>query len=343
MKIIYTDKHRLHDTSGVTLWSFGQAVAIEEVPARAEFIRSALVEGGFGTIQAPVDHGLHPIADVHTPDYLEYLSSAYQKSLEYFKNDSPVLPEVFPIHKSPGRKPDHILGTKGYYSLDTYCPILEGTWEAAYWSAQTALTAADLLLQGEREVFALCRPPGHHAGKAYSAGFCYLNNAAIAARRLQAAGRVAILDVDYHVANGTQDIFYHDPQVLVCSIHGDPKVTFPYYWGYADEHGEGPGEGTHFNFPLPIGSGIDVYLQTLDQALEKIRAFQPSYLVLSLGLDIVKGDPVGGFVLQTKDFQHVAAAIAGLKMPTLLLQEGGYLESVLADCTTSFMNGFLGK
>ncbi len=343
MQIINSDKHRLHDTSQVTLWSFGKAVSIEEVPARAEIIRNALVDGGYGQVREPDDLGLQSIAEVHQSDYIDYLMTAYAQSMDAFGNRSAVFPEVFPILHTPMRKPDHILSSKGFYSLDTYSPILEGTWEAAYWSAQCALTAAELLTKKEKEVFALCRPPGHHAGSGYCAGFCYLNNAAIAARRLQKSGKVAILDVDYHVANGTQEIFYHDPDVLVCSIHGDPKVTFPYYWGYADEFGEGAGKGSHWNFPLAVGTGIEQYLQTLNQALSKIEGFNPDYLVLSLGLDIVAGDPVGGFLLQPVDFSRVAAAIARLKIPTLLLQEGGYLENTLAECITSFMNGFLKK
>jgi len=343
MQIIYTDKHKLHDTSNVTLWSFGGPVNIEETPARAEIIKAALLDAGLGELHNPEDHGIEPILKVHSADYVDYLKSAYQKSLDFFKNQSPVFPEVFPIRPIGKDTLKHILSIKGYYSLDTYSPILQGTWEAAYWSAQCALTGANLLRKGEQQVYALCRPPGHHAASDYCAGFCYLNNTAIAARALQPFGRVAILDIDYHVANGTQSIFYSDPNVLVCSLHGHPRVTFPYYWGYADEQGEGPGTGYHSNFPIEPGADLRTYLGYLEEALKTIQTFKPAHLILSLGLDIVADDPVGGFKLQPSEFTQVAESVARLNIPTLLIQEGGYLENQLAPCITSFIKGFLEK
>ena len=340
MKIVYCDKHWLHDTTDIQLWSFGGPVLIEEVPSRAEIIKTALLDSGFGEIQETKDFGLELIMNVHQKEYIEYLKGAYKESVSYFNKESPVFPEVFPIRLNPNRLPEHILSTKGYFTLDTYSPILEGTWEAAYWSAQSALTAANLLKSGEKAVYALCRPPGHHAASDYCAGFCYLNNAAIAAHSLQLDGRVAILDIDYHVANGTQSIFYENSNVFVCSLHGDPMVTFPYYWGYSDETGTGAGLGFHWNFPLAIGTTINQYLKALSIALEKIHSYKPDALVVSLGLDIVTGDPVGGFLVEPEEFAAIGNHIQSLNLPTLIVQEGGYLQDLLANCVTSFFEGF---
>jgi acetoin utilization deacetylase AcuC-like enzyme len=192
----------------------------------------------------------------------------------------------------------------GFFSFDTTCPILEGTWLAAYWSAQCAVTAAELVRRGSRAAYALCRPPGHHAGHDLYGGFCYLNNAAVAARALQrgSSDRVAVLDIDYHHGNGTQELFYSDPSVLFCSIHADPNVDYPFFWGGPDEDGEGAGKGLNRNWPLAHGTGEASYLVALDEALSVIRAFAPTYLLLSLGFDIMDGDPIplgGGFRVGT--------------------------------------------
>ena len=204
---------------------------------------------------------------------------------------------------------DRIDARLGAYSFDASSPIAAGTWEGAYWSAQTALTALDAVLAGERAAFALCRPPGHHAGADYLGGYCYLNNAAIAAEAAVAAGRrVAILDVDYHHGNGTQDIFYARGDVLFVSIHADPRMDYPYFWGHADETGEGEGEGATLNLPLPRGTDLAAYLPALDTALERIAAFAPDLLVVSYGADTFAGDPISHFRLETRGLCRRSAA-----------------------------------
>jgi len=236
---------------------------------------------------------------------------------------------------------DRIDARLGRYSFDTSTPIAEGTWDAAYWSAQCALTAADLVRAYRETAYALCRPPGHHAGVDFYGGYCYLNNAAIAARYLQA--RVAILDIDYHHGNGTQEIFYSDPAMLTCSLHADPDEEYPYYWGGADELGTEAGEGFNRNWPLPLGTGDAAYLETLDEALAVVRDFGPEYFVISAGFDIVAGDPGGGFKVTTAGLAEIGRRIAGLAghVPTLIVQEGGYLLDELGTNAVAFLSAFV--
>jgi acetoin utilization deacetylase AcuC-like enzyme len=241
------------------------------------------------------------------------------------------------------RNTAHPIGRAGYYSFGTYSPILKGTWDAAYWSAQCALSAAHDVASGAQTAYALCRPPGHHAATDLYGGFCYLNNAAIAARSL--GERVAILDIDFHHGNGTQEIFYMDPAVLYCSLHADPDQEYPYFWGAANEIGEGAGKGYNCNYPLPLGCDDELYLQTLDQALRRIQEFQPRYLVVSLGLDIIQGDEVGGFRVTPAGLGEIGQRIAALRheeapLPTVIIQEGGYLLSELGELVVRFLRVF---
>ena len=236
---------------------------------------------------------------------------------------------------------DRIDAKLGPYSFDASSPIAAGTWEGAYWSAQTSLTALDAVLAGDRAAFALCRPPGHHCGPDYLGGYCYLNNAAIAAEAGAAAGRrVAILDVDYHHGNGTQDIFYARGDVLFVSIHADPRMDYPYFWGHADETGEGDGEGATLNLPLPRGTDLAAYLPALDAALERIAAFAPDLLVVSYGADTFAGDPISHFRLETPDYATIARRIASLGLPALVVMEGGYAIDALGANVASFLAGF---
>ena len=226
--------------------------------------------------RSAADHGEAPLRAVHCEAYLAFLRSAHRIGGRRGATGD-ASGYAWPV---VGRRPldlDRIDARLGAYSFDASSPIAEGTWQGAYWSAQTALSALDALLAGERAAFALCRPPGHHAGADYLGGYCYLNNAAIAAQAAIAAGtaRVAILDVDYHHGNGTQDIFYARGDVLFVSIHADPRMDYPYFWGHADETGEGEGEGATLNLPLPRGTDLAAYLPALDAALERIAAFAP--------------------------------------------------------------------
>ncbi len=335
MRIVYTDQHKLHATDRVL--RDGQPFVTEEVPARAEVILSAARAAQLGPIIAPADYGLEPILAVHDAGFVNFLRSAYAESATVSRQAAPVFADTSAPRRSL-RRPKAILGLKGYYAFGDGSPILEGTWSAAYWSAQCALTGAHLVRADSQAVYALCRPPGHHAAADLYGGVCYLNNAAIAARYLDAP--TAILDIDYHHGNGTQDIFYADPSVLTCSLHADPDEEYPYYWGAAGERGEGAGEGFNRNWPLPLGAGDAHYLSALDEALAVIRTFAPKYLVVSAGFDIVAGDPWGGFCVTGDGLAEIGRQIAALSLPTLLVQEGGYLLEKLGEHAVSFLRAF---
>ena len=308
-----------------------------ETPARAESIVAALPP-----LRLAVDHGRAPLLAVHSAEYLDFLERAHGL-WRAAGRDGDAIPYVWPV---VGRRPltlSRIDALLGRFSFDAATPIAPGTWDAAYWGAQAALTALDLVLGGD-PAFALCRPPGHHAGADYFGGYCYLNNAAIAARAAQAAGRgrVAILDVDYHHGNGTQDIFYNDANVFYASLHADPATDYPFYWGHADESGDGAGAGTTLNLPLPQGTGIAPYLGALDVALAALGDFAPALLIVSFGADTFAGDPISGFALTTGDFPVVARRIAALALPTLVVMEGGYATAELGTNVAAFLSGFGG-
>ncbi|MGD8463039.1 MAG: histone deacetylase family protein [Anaerolineae bacterium] len=335
MHVVYTAHHKLHATADVQVE--GRPFDTEELPARAEIILAAARSAGLGPVIEPTDHGLEPVLALHDPDYVTFLQTAYTDSAAHFGEAGPVFTWTF-APRYAQRKPHGLLGLKGYYAFGWGSPILEGTWPAAYWSVQCALTAADRVRSGELASYALCRPPGHHAAADLYGGFCYLNNAAIAARYLQGAGeRIAILDVDYHHGNGTQLLFYDDPTVLYCSLHVHPDHDYPYYWGEADELGEGPGHGYNRNWPLPRGTDDVQYLTTLDEALAAIDRFAPGYLVLSAGLDTIAGDPAGGFELTIDGLAQVSTRIAALGLPAVIVQEGGYLLERLGESAVAFL------
>jgi acetoin utilization deacetylase AcuC-like enzyme len=358
MQIIYNPKHQLLTTDEVIVK--GQPDETYEIPDRAELILKAVQDALLGPVLEPVDHGLGPILAVHDPDYVEFLRSAYDESAAYFGEAGPVFAWTF-AGRYGERKPRGFLGRKGYYAFGHGTPILGGTWEAAYWSAQCALTAADLVRDGRRTLcsaaYALCRPPGHHAAADMYGGYCYLNNAAVAARSLQqpslpdaqgheqyrtgeATTKVAILDVDYHHGNGTQIVFYSDPTVLYCSLHAHPDEEYPYYWGDICECGKGLGRGTNRNWPLPRGTVEQTYLVALEEALAFVGEFSPEYLVVSVGFDTLEGDPEGGFRLTTDSLGKVGRRIADLNLPTILIQEGGYLLDSLAESALAFLRPF---
>ncbi|HEV2815670.1 MAG TPA: histone deacetylase family protein [Allosphingosinicella sp.] len=313
----------------------GGFVPFAESASRAEAIRAAV-----GPVEPAADHGESPLRAVHTEPYLAFLRSAHE-DWQAAGREGDASGYAWPV---VGRRPldlERIDARLGAYSFDASSPISQGTWEAAYWSAQTALSALDAVLGGERGAFALCRPPGHHAGADYLGGYCYLNNAAIAAAAAVAAGRerVAILDVDYHHGNGTQDIFRARGDVLFVSIHADPRMDYPYFWGHADESGEGEGAGATLNLPLPRGTGLAAYLPTLDAALAKIADFAPALLVVSYGADTFAGDPISFFTLQTADYAAIAARVAASGLPILVVMEGGYAVDALGANVASFLAG----
>lgn len=330
MKTIYTPKHLLHATEHITL--DGQPFILEEVPARAEVIVAAIRAAHLGPILPPHDHGLEPLLAVHDAGFIAYLRDAYAANAAWLGHEEAVIPGTFAVRVA-GAPPRSFAGQRGYYAFGIGSPILAGTWEAAYWAAQCALTAADCILAGERSAYALCRPPGHHAARDLYGGFCYLNHAAIAARYLteRTGARIAILDIDFHHGNGTQAIFYEDPMVFYASLHADPLEEYPFYWGFAEERGAGAGLGTNLNLPLPRNLTETAYLATLTQALAALREFQPAALVLSLGLDIAEGDAVGGMGLTPAGFHAIGARIAEQGWPTVIIQEGGYRLETLGE------------
>ena len=302
-------------------------------------VRSIL--DAIGATELPGDHGEAAILAIHTPYYVDFLKRAHGEWRAAGRAGD-ANPYVWPVVRRRPLALDRIDALLGRYSYDATTPISDGTWTASYWNAQTALSALGAVLAGERAAFALCRPPGHHAGADYMGGYCYLNTAAIAAEAAIAGGshKVAILDIDYHHGNGTQDIFYDRGDVLFVSIHADPRADYPFYWGHADETGEGAGEGATLNLPLPRGTAAAGYGRALDVALDRVAAFAPDLLVLSFGADTFVGDPISCFELQTGDYPAIARRIASLGLPTLIVMEGGYAVDALGTNVAAFLSGF---
>jgi len=340
VKIFYSETHRKHEPP-FEVFDGGLRVPYLENSDRMDKILNALQTVEWADIHEPTDFGLAPILAVHDKEYLDFLASAWTEWLATNpKDSSTLLPATFALRRQP-HKPKSLLGRAGYYIMDLSACIVEGTYSAALASANCALSAAQVVAEGgEQSAFGLCRPPGHHAGKDYAGGYCFINNAAVAAHLLSQKGRVAVLDVDYHCGNGTQDIFYNRADVLTISIHADPDYEYPSYIGYADECGEGRGFGYHHNFPLPAGTDDDSYLETLEQALQKIREFKPAYLVLSAGMDIYADDPLGKIKVTTAGIGEIAKRIAELDLPTAIIMEGGYANEALGKNILAFLSPF---
>lgn len=317
----------------------GTVLPNPEQPERIERLLAGAKAAGCA-IEPPRDAGLGPIAALHSPEYLTFLQTIHRRWMRIEGGGDEVIPNIHPANRSDSY-PKSAVGQAGFHQADTACPIAAGTWEASYWSAQSAITGADWLLSGERAVYALCRPPGHHAFGDLAGGFCFLNNSAIAAERLRSKGlRPAILDVDVHHGNGTQGIFYDRDEVLTVSLHADPERFYPFFWGQAHERGEGRGLGYNLNIPLARGTDDAAYLKALKVALDRIEAFGADVLVVALGLDAYVNDPFKGLAITTDGFGHISAAIAGLDIPCLFVQEGGYLCDELGDNLTSALKGF---
>ena len=337
MKAIFDERQWAHDPKH--FMANGRLAANPEQPQRIEELTRGARAAGCDFL-APADHGAGPIAEIHSPEYLSFLETIHDRWLRTEGASDEVIPNVHPDRRTASY-PSSAAGQAGFHQADTSCPIAAGTWQSAYWSAQSALSAVDRVLGGDRQAYALCRPPGHHAFGDLAGGFCFLNNSAIAAQALLRAGhRPAILDIDVHHGNGTQGIFYHRRDVLTVSIHADPARFYPFYWGHAAERGEGEGMGYNLNLPLPRGTEDMDYLAALDAALARIRSFGADVLVLALGLDAHENDPFHGFKVTTPGFASIASAIAGLDLPAVIVQEGGYLSSDLGDNLTSFLNGY---
>ena len=338
MKIYYSEAHRKHEPP-FEVFDGGLRVPYLENPDRMDRILHALRRMDWADILEPTDFGLDPIHAVHDKEYVNFLASSWTEWLATDSQDkSTLLPATFALRRHP-HKPASLLGRAGYYMMDLSACIVEGTYQAALASANCALSAAQAVKDGEHSAFALCRPPGHHAGKDYAGGYCFINNASVAANWLSAKDRVALLDVDYHCGNGTQDIFYERDDVLTISIHADPNFEYPHFAGYADEGGKGKGLGFHHNFPLPAGTDDVAYFSTLDRAIEIIHEFKPVYLVLSAGMDIYADDPLGKIRVTTQGIIEIGKRISALGLPTIIVMEGGYNNEALG----RNMIGFLGE
>ena len=337
MKALFDDRQYLHDPKH--FMANGVVQPCPEQAARIDVLRQGADAAGCA-FEAPKDAGLGPIAALHSPLYLTFLQNIHTRWQRIEGASEEVIPNIHPLSRRDSY-PKSAVGQAGFHQADTACPIGAHTWEAAYWSAQVSVTGADMIAGGERAAYALARPPGHHAFGDVAGGFCFLNNAGIAAERLRSKGfRPAILDVDVHHGNGTQGIFYGRDDVLTVSIHADPERFYPFFWGLSHERGEGAGRGYNLNLPLARGTGDGDYLKTLDIALARITAFGADAVVIALGLDAYEGDPFKGLAVTTPGFARIGAAIAGLGLPTLFVQEGGYLCDELGQNLTHVLTGF---
>lgn len=279
------------------------------------------------------DFNIDLVKNVHSGEYINFLQSLEKLIVD----DGYYFPANFWHEKN---NLSNFQANLGKYSLDTGTPVTKNIFSIAHSSVAIALTAAKFVKEGDKVVYAACRPSGHHAMKCLMGGFCYLNNAAVAGQYLSQFGKVAILDIDYHHGNGTQDIFYDRDDVLTVSIHADPNKQFPYYWGFENEIGVGLGEGKNLNIILDSGASNDDYEKALDMSLKKIKDFKAKYLVISLGLDTYEKDSVGDFKLMTSCYQKMAENIKELDLPTVIVQEGGYHEDIGIN-VVSFLKGFL--
>jgi len=336
MRVFYSPEQGRH--SPKSFITRGQVVASPERPERAEVLLAALAAAGH-EIVAPARHGLAAIEAVHDAGYLDFLKNGHAAWAALPGASAEIIPNMHP-GRNMAHRSDHPVARAGWYQADTACPIGEGTWDGVVAAADCAVSATEAVLAGAPVAYALCRPPGHHAFADQAGGFCFLNNVAIAAElAVRAKGRVAILDVDVHHGNGTQGIFWRRPDVLFVSLHADPAVYYPFFAGYAEEVGEGAGAGANLNLPLPPGTDDAGFLHALEIALAKIRAYGPSLLLVSVGLDAAEDDPLGVLKITTPGFHRIAREIAALRLPTVLVQEGGYLSASLGANAASFLAG----
>ncbi len=340
MKTFYSPAHLGHMPAEE--FEGGRLLPAVEIPSRAEAVRARIEERKLGPILAPKEFGHEPLLRVHDPEMVGFLSEAFAAwQAAYGPKALAALPSRWPAPGLSARRAPDVESRLGTFAFDAGTPIMKGTWEAARAAANVALSAAETLRAGEKSVFALTRPPGHHAAGDVFGGFCYLNNIAVAAQYLADAGmRPAILDVDYHHGNGTQTIFYARDDVFFCSIHADPNYAFPHFLGFADERGQGAGEEKNLNLPMPAGTDWAAYAQAFAQARARIEAFGPDVLLVSLGLDTFIDDPIAQFRLRSEDYLRLGAAIAAFRLPTLFVFEGGYNVEMLGVNTANVLEGF---
>lgn len=340
MKVVYTERHRLH--RGEKEMYRGEWVPCFEKPERADYVHRALQAQGIGPIVEPLEFPIGIIERVHAPRYVRFLQQAWGMWTA-LGHSHDAFPAVWPVRTfRDDVEPDDFAARLGLYSFDSGTPLTSGSWVAAKAAADVALTAQKLVSGGERAAFALSRPPGHHAGPDFLGGYCFLNNAAIAAQacRDDGAQRVAILDVDYHHGNGTQAIFYERSDVLFLSIHGDPMTEFPFYLGHANETGRGAGEGYNWNYPLPAGSSNAQWFDALADAGRRLLSFKPDVLIVSLGVDTFADDPISKFQLRQPEYLRLGARLAAFGLPTVFVFEGGYAVAEIGENVAHVLRGF---
>jgi len=322
-----------------TRLSGGGLVPALEIPDRARVLLAAAA-GCTEAVVAPGPAELALIRRVHDADYLGFLETGFARWKERFPDSAELRPSLHP-NVYMRRLPQDLLGQAGYYIADAASVLLADSWAAIMASAATALDATGLVIDGEGAAYALCRPPGHHAYRDQACGYCFLNNAALAATKARdSVDRVTIIDVDVHHGNGTQALFYERDDVQTISIHADPAAFYPFYAGYADEVGAGRGEGFNLNLPVPEGADDTVYREAIGRAVSSARDFSPDILVIALGLDPSEADPFACTAVTTEGFRRMGESLAGLRRPTVIVQEGGYPSPVLRANLSAFLTGF---
>ena len=340
MKAVFSAAQLAH--APTRFLSLGRIVDYPESPERARALLEGAREAGT-QIFAARRFSIGDFGKVHGPGYLAFLEHGFAQWQQLPGAGPELMPSLRPLIPATVQS-GHIMARAGTHLMDFSCPLTEHTWRSAQASAYSALTAADLVAKGEPVAYAVCRPPGHHAYHNRAGGFCYLNNSALAAEYLRGTHeRVAILDIDVHHGNGTQSIFFARPDVLTVSIHADPAEFYPYYWGSSAEAGQGDGQGYNLNIPVPVRSGDDLWLTALDTALARIAGYRPGALVIALGLDAHEADPLKGGAVTQAGFARMAAVIASLGLPTVIVQEGGYLTEHLSDNLAVFLSAYEGE
>lgn len=353
MKTFHNPHHALHQ--GREEMFRGRMVPCHEVPARLDYVLAELQRRPLGELLTPSVDAAEldaAIGRVHDSRYTQFLAGAWDEwvAMDPANAQRDALPSVWPLANRDNKRhafradllPRNFAARLGLFSFDSGSPLTAGTWAAARGGAACALAAAREVHAGARAAFALTRPPGHHAGPDFFGGYCFLNNAAIAAQALRDAGhaRVAVLDVDYHHGNGTQTIFYERADVLTVSLHGDPATEYPFFLGHADERGAGAGEGFNLNLPLPRGTGFVAWCEALDRAIEAVEDFGADALVVPMGLDTFAGDPISGFTLRSEDYDTVGRLIAAASLPTVFTFEGGYAVAEVGVNAVNLLEGF---
>lgn len=338
MKVVFAEQQKRHYPEQFLV--NGVMQPNPELPERCDRLLAGALEAGC-SLEKPEDYGLEAVRKIHPQRYLEFLQNAFTRWSRIANAADVVIPNIHPVD-SPGGYPASVVAQAGFHMADLACPLSAESWDSICWSAWTALHAASLVLGGGDRAYALCRPPGHHAFAEVAGGFCFLNNTAIATQALlEKFPRVAIVDVDLHHGNGTQGVFYHRSDVLTVSIHADPVRFYPFFWGYGNETGEGAGRGFNLNLPLPRGSRDEDFMPALEQALDRVVAFDPGALVIALGLDAFEGDPFAGLAISTGGFGRIGREIANrFDLPVLIVQEGGYLCDELGSNLGAFLNPF---